>query len=167
MSVENILSNSSLPKHTLSRRLSLVLLAISLLLVACGESQVNQCNRLIDVIDDGHALMQDFDKQTPRSTAQLSQDLDKLVEKLKAVKLSDQKLQSYRDRYAQIYSKLSDSFSTTSSALASAQQAPDNQSGIEQVQKAKKQVEKASQQAEKAAKRADAIAAEMNAYCHP
>lgn len=149
------------------RRLSLVLLVFAFAIAACGESRVSQCNRLIEVIDDGHALMRDFDQQTPRSTAQLSRKLDALVEEVKAVELSDQQLQTYRDRFAQIYSDLSDSFSTTSTALASAQEAGSNKSGLQQVQQARNQVEQASQQAEKAAKQADAIAAEINAYCNP
>jgi chromosome segregation ATPase len=128
---------------------------------------MSQCNRLIDKIDDGHALMREFDKQTPQSTAQISQDLDALVEELKAVELSDRQLQTYRDRFAKIYSDLSDSFATTSTALASAQQAQSNKSGRQQVQQARTRVEQASQQAEQAAKKADAIATEMNAYCHP
>ncbi len=111
--------------------------------------------------------MREFDKQTPQSTAQISQELDALVKELKAVELSDQQLKTYRDRFAKIYSDISDAFATTSTALDSAQQARADKSGRQQVQQAKNRVEQASQQAEKAAEKADAIAAEMNAYCHP
>lgn len=138
---------------------------VAFLLAGCGNSQVAECNKLIDPINKGHNLVANFQSNDAAAANQLASELDGTIEELEKVELKDEKLKGFQERFTQIYEELSKAFRTTGQALKTASAAPPTPAGGETVRKAKAEVQATGEVAEGAAKKADALAIEINSYC--
>lgn len=139
--------------------------AIALLLTNCAESRVSQCNRLIQVINQGHSLVTNFDDQNAAAATQLASSLDGINQQLEAVELADEQLQEYQGRFVQVYRDLSQAFREMAEALNVANNAQPNQ--VDKLQQANAKAESAGKVAQRAAENADKLADEINNYCKP
>jgi hypothetical protein len=138
---------------------------VALAVAGCGNSQVAECNKLIDPINKGHNLITNFQGNDAAAANKLASQLDGVSEELKKVEFKDEKLKGFQGRFTQIYKELSKAFRTTGQALKTASAAPPTPAGGETVRKAKAEVQAAGEVAEGAAKKADALAIEINNYC--
>ncbi|WP_017720623.1 hypothetical protein [Kamptonema formosum] len=138
---------------------------VAFLVAGCGNSQVAECNKLIDPINKGHNHVTNFQASDAAAANKLARDLEATIGELQKVELKDEKLKGFQERFTQIYQDLSQAFRTTGQALKTASGAPPTPAGGETVRKAKAEVQAAGKVAESAAKKADALAIEINSYC--
>lgn len=96
-----------------SRRMAffLITLSVSVLAVACGESKVSQCNRIIAVVNKASGEAQAADKSdNPDRVGNLenrANSIDQYAQELEAVQVKDETLQGLQSRLIQIYQETS------------------------------------------------------------
>ncbi len=81
-------------------RTLMVALAVGLVATACGEGRVSQCNRITTVANQ----LKSF--EVPRNSqglAQLADRVDRVSQEMRAVKVSDPKLQELQGRFVTMY----------------------------------------------------------------
>ncbi len=150
-----------LPKYT-----TVAVSAFVVFLIAgCGNSQVSECNKLIEPINKGHNLVTSFEENDQAGASKLAREIDATIVELQKIELKDEKLKGFQEGFIQIYKELSQTFRTTAKALKEASAAPPTPAGGETVRKAKAEVQAAGKVAESAAKKADGLAIEINSYC--
>jgi hypothetical protein len=143
-----------------------VSLVISLLVLGCNENKASQCQRLIQVIDEGNSLIDKNKGQQVVTSVQLSKDLEVITISIKELNLSDPKLKEFQNRFAQVFDKLSQAIAKAAQALGSAKAAEASPSGREKLQKARKEIDTALTTAAKSAgKESDTLVKQINKYC--
>jgi hypothetical protein len=91
-------------------------------LIAFGlgcDGKINQCNRLIDVINKEQGPLKNLKGNDPEELKKLAETLDGVGSKVKAVELNDDKLVAFRDDYAKMAEDLAATSRETAEALAS------------------------------------------------
>ncbi|MGB0560283.1 MAG: hypothetical protein ACPGVO_00570 [Spirulinaceae cyanobacterium] len=93
---------------------------VTLLVTACGESQVAQCNKLIEVINKGQEVDQDFEEdlagfegiekieefkvvaqKISNTFSTIEEEINSHLEDVEAIQLSDEELVAYQESYIQ------------------------------------------------------------------
>ena len=134
--------------------------ACYLLLTACGESKVAQCNKLIQVVNQGNALIDSKkDNSDVGSIKNLANALNQTAKDLDTLELTETNLKGFQSRLSAEFRELGKSL------IDMAKNAPTTSEGREQVEKAKRDVTKAGQAANKAAKNQDNLTGELAVYC--
>lgn len=96
-----------------SRRMAffLITLSVSVLAVACGESKVSQCNRIIAVVNKASGEAQAAGKSdNPDRVGNLenvANSIDQYAQELEAVQVKDETLQGLQSRLIQMYQETS------------------------------------------------------------
>ena len=140
--------------------------ACYLLLTACGESKVAQCNKLIQVVNKGNALIDSKkDNSDVGSIKNLANALNQTAKDLDTLELTETNLKGFQSRLSAELRELGKSLSDMAKALDRGKNAPTTSEGREQVEKAKRDVTKAGQAANKAAKNQDNLTGELAVYC--
>ncbi|MEM6787490.1 MAG: hypothetical protein AAF715_08215 [Myxococcota bacterium] len=83
------------------------------------DSKINQCNRLIEVINNEQAPIKEMDKQDndPESFKKLADVLDGVAGTVRGVEVKEEELQKFRDDYATMASELATSSREAAEAL--------------------------------------------------
>ena len=137
-----------------------------LLLTACDETKVVQCNKLIQVVNKGNAQIDsNKDNTDVKTTKNLANALNKTAKELDTLELTETNLKGFQPRLSKGFRELSKSLSDMAKALDMGNNASTTSEGREQIEKAKKDVSKAGQSANKAAKNQDALTSELAVYC--
>lgn len=129
------------------------------------KSRVSQCNRLIDVVNQGHTISQDIIGTDAEAMEKLAIDLLDLSQRIDEVGLTDPNLQSYRNRFVRIYGSLSIAAHQVGMALRELDQIPPTPTGVTQAQRLQERVEQASQRGDRAAAQEEILVREINNYC--
>ena len=83
------------------------------------DGKINQCNRLIEVINKEQAPLKNLKGNDPEELKKLAETLDGVAGKVKSVELEDEKLVGFRDDYAKMAEDLAATSRETAEALAS------------------------------------------------
>ncbi|MDF0554548.1 hypothetical protein [Kamptonema sp. UHCC 0994] len=137
-----------------------------LLLTACDETKVVQCNKLIQVVNKGNALIDSKkDNSDVASTKNLANALNKTAKELDTLDLTETNLKGFQTRLSKGFRELSEPLNDMAKALDTGKNASTTSEGREQIEKAKKDLAKAGQAANKAAKNQDALTSKLAVYC--
>ncbi|MBD2359784.1 hypothetical protein H6G36_00980 [Anabaena minutissima FACHB-250] len=143
-----------------------VSLSIALLLTGCAEDQASQCHRLIQVVNEGNALIDQNKGQQVITSWQLSKDLEAITKSLDELKLSDPQLQQVQGGFIRVFENLSQAIAKASQALGTAKNAEASASGREKLQQARKEIDTVLTNAAKTAgKDSDVLVKQLNKYC--
>ncbi|MEM7556590.1 MAG: hypothetical protein AAF378_21320 [Cyanobacteria bacterium P01_A01_bin.84] len=141
-------------------------ISVALLLSACNESKVSQCQRLIKAFNEGTSVVESKKGLQVTTSLNMAKDIQKASEKVKGINLEDEKLQGFQDKFVTIFDNLSNNVTQAAKALGATKQAEASQSGREKIRKARKDIEKSMNSAASGAgKQLDALALEMKEYC--
>jgi hypothetical protein len=143
-----------------------VSLSIVLLATGCTEDRASQCQRLIQVVNEGNALIEQNKGQQVITTWQLSKDLEAITISLGQLNLSDPNLQDLQSGFKRVFQNLSQAIAKASNALAAAKAADASPSGREKLQKARKEIDTVlTKTATTAGKESDVLVKRLNQYC--
>jgi outer membrane PBP1 activator LpoA protein len=85
--------------------------AVLAIVAGCTENKVSQCNRLIEIanraVTDVQSVTQSANPQDVNAMTQIANTADRAASEMQAVKLSDQQLLSYKDRFVSMYADTS------------------------------------------------------------
>ena len=137
---------------------------MAIALVGC-ESKVAQCNKLIEVVNQGQQISQNIQGTDAATMDKLATDLTGLSQEIQAVELSDETLTGFRDRFVKIYEDLSGAASKVGGALTSLNDIQPNPEGVEKAKQLQADVEEASKIGDQAAKDEETLVKEVNTYC--
>ncbi|MDY6937817.1 MAG: hypothetical protein SWY16_09125 [Cyanobacteriota bacterium] len=132
-----------------------------------AAKQVAQCNRLNEILNEGHAKVLAFQAKDEIATHQLASELEGITLKLGDAELSDPNLRQYRGNFIQVYRKLSVDFRQLGQALTLAKEADFTQAGREQLAQAVSSVREVGISVTQTAQDADRLAGNVNSYCGP
>ncbi|HLP87846.1 MAG TPA: hypothetical protein VK184_04460 [Nostocaceae cyanobacterium] len=150
-------------KYTFIAPVSLI---TALLVSGCNENKITQCQKLIQVVNQGTSLIENNKGQQVTTSIQLSKDLENVTKSLQELKLSDQKLQQYQGSFAQVFQNLSQAIAKAATALNTAKSAEASPDGRLKIQKARTEIDTALTNAAKTAgKQSDTLGAQLNQYC--
>jgi hypothetical protein len=142
-----------------------VSVSIALLVTGC-ENKASQCQRLIQVVNEGNALIDQNKGKQAITSLQLSKDLEAMNTSLEEVKLADPKLKEYQSRFQKVFDSLSNAIAKAAKALSTAKSAEASPSGREKLQKARSEIDTAlSAVAKTTGKESDTLMRELNKYC--
>ncbi|YAF97176.1 MAG: hypothetical protein AB3A66_05785 [Nodularia sp. CChRGM 3473] len=142
-----------------------VSLSIALLGSSC-EDQVSQCQRLIQVVNEGNALIDQNKGQQVVTSLQLSKDLVAITRSLEELNLSDPNLQAFQSSFTSVFENLSQAIAKAAKALGTAKNAEASPAGREKLQTARTEIDTALTSAAKTAgKKSDALVDDLNKYC--
>lgn len=142
-----------------------VSLSLALLVTGC-ENKTSQCQRLIQVVNEGNALIDQNKGKQAITSLQLSKDLEAIDKSLEQLKLADPKLKEYQSRFEKVFDNLSQAIAKAANALAAAKKAEASPSGREKIKKARNEIDTALTAAAKTAgKESDTLMNELNKYC--
>lgn len=143
-----------------------VSLSIALLVTSC-ENKSSQCQRLIQVVNEGNALIDQNKGKQAITSLQLSKDLEAINTSLTELKLADPKLKEYQSRFQKVFDSLSQGIAKAAKALATAKSAQASPSGREKLQKARSEIDTAlSAVAKTTGKESDKLMRDLNKYCN-
>lgn len=150
-------------KYTFIAPVSLI---TALLVSGCNENKITQCQKLIQVVNQGTSLIENNKGQQVTTSIQLSKDLENVTKSLQELKLSDQKLQQYQGSFAQVFQNLSQAIAKAATALNTAKSAEASPDGRLKIQKARTEIDTALTNAAKTAgKQSDTLGTQLNQYC--
>ncbi len=132
-----------------------------------AAKQVAQCNRLNEILNEGHAKVLAFQAKDEISTHQLASELEGITLKLGGAELSDPNLRHYRGNFVRVYRELSQDFRKLGEALTLAHEADVTQTGQQQVKQAVSNVRQVGISVTQTAENADRLAGDVNRYCAP
>jgi hypothetical protein len=139
---------------------------IFILVTGCSESQVSQCQRLAQAVNQGTSLI-DINKGKQVTTSlQLSKDLKAVTKSIGALKLTDPKLQESQSSFVKVFDHLSQAIAKAAQALSTAKTAESSPAGREKIQKSKAEIDSALAAAKTAAKQSDTLGRQLNQYCN-
>ncbi len=143
-----------------------VSVSIIFLATGCMEDKASQCQRLIQVVNAGNALI-DYNKgQQVTTSLQLSKDLVAITQSLRELNLSDPNLKEIQSGFKNVFQNLSQAIAKASNALGDAKAAEASPSGRETLQKARKEIETVlTGAATTAGKESDVLVKRLNQYC--
>jgi hypothetical protein len=143
-----------------------VSLSIVLLVTSCSENKASQCQRLIQVVNEGNSLIDQKKGQQAITSMQLSRDLEAVTGSLKELNLPDPKMKELQSRFVKVFDNLSQAIAKAAKALGTAKTAEASESGREKIQKARTDIDTSLTAAAKTAgKESDALVNELNKYC--
>lgn len=143
-----------------------VSLSIALLITGCSENKASQCQRLIQVVNEGNSLIDQKKGQQVITSMQLSRDLEAVTGSLKELNLSDPKMKELQSGFVKVFENLSQAIAKAARALGAAKTAEASAAGREKLQKARTEIDTALTAAAKTAgKQSDALVNELNKYC--
>jgi hypothetical protein len=94
---------------------------LGLLVTACGESKVSQCNKLVGIANKATTEIQTTNQsQNPDKIGQLDKiagGLEQYAKEMQGVELKDEKLQEFRSRFVQLYQQTSKGSRDVATAL--------------------------------------------------
>jgi hypothetical protein len=129
-------------------------IAIIGLAAACGDNKVVQCNQLIDAANTAVNEIQEItasgDPSDPEALNAIANTADSAVATMQGLELSDEELQTYQQRFVQMYERTG----TASRELYNAATSEDN----EAAQQALDNLQAATQEETR-------LVSEVNAYC--
>ncbi|MBD2663375.1 hypothetical protein [Richelia sinica] len=141
-------------------------LSISLLITGCSESKVSQCQRLIQVVNQGISLIDNNKGKQANTSLQLSKDLKDVTKSLAELKFTDPKLEEFQGDFVKVFQNLSQAIAKAAQALNTAKTAEATPSGREKIQKARTDIDSALTAAAKTAgKESDNLSNQLNKYC--
>lgn len=133
---------------------------------ACSESRVVQCTQLLEVVNQGNALINSKKDTTDTATLKtLATALGSTVKQIQALPLTDTRLQGFQRQYIEGFQQLSQALSQISQALDKGKTAEATLEGRKQLNQAKGEVEKAGRVASQTAATQDQVTAEVAQYC--
>jgi septal ring factor EnvC (AmiA/AmiB activator) len=142
-----------------------VSLSLALLVTSC-ESKTSQCQRLIQVVNEGNALIDQNKGKQVVTSLQLSKDLEAVNTSLEELNLADPKLKEYQSRFQKVFDNLSRAVAKAAKALATAKTAEASPTGRETIKKARNEIDAALTDAGKTAgKESDTLMDDLNKYC--
>ncbi|ALF53233.1 hypothetical protein ACX27_10880 [Nostoc piscinale CENA21] len=140
-------------------------LSLALLVAGC-ENKTSQCQRLIQVVNEGNALIDQNKGKQAVTSLQLSKDLEAINTSLEELKLADPKLKEYQSRFQKVFDNLSNGIAKAAKALAAAKTAEASPTGREKIKKARTDIDTAlSAAAKTAGKESDTLMNDLNKYC--
>ena len=128
-------------------------LAISMLVVSCGESKVSQCNKLSEVVNKAATEAQEMGKGGGDQLGELEKaatSLDGYASELEGIKITDETLKGFKDRFITMYRDTG----TASRSLVAAAKEKNRGAG-----------EKALKDLQAATGQETTLVTEVNAYC--
>lgn len=148
------------------QRVKLGAIALIFLGLTGCTSKTSQCQKLIEVVNRGNALIYyRSDKQDATTTRQLAKELDGIATQVETLKLPDKKLTALQTNSTATFRNLAAALTEMGQALEQGEKAPATSEGKQQLLKAKEQLTRASQLATQAAEKADGLTDEMISYC--
>jgi vacuolar-type H+-ATPase subunit I/STV1 len=141
-------------------------LSIAFLMTACNESKVNQCQRLMEVVNKGTELIDKNKGQQVITSIQLSKDLQAVSKEIEEQNFKDPKLQEFQNRFVKVFETVSKSIAQAGQALGSAKVAKNSSEGRVKIQKARGDIDTALTAAANTAKQLDSTASDLNKYCN-
>jgi DNA repair ATPase RecN len=143
-----------------------ILIAMTVFIMArCSGSRV-QCEKMLEMVNRGHALIHTTQNQYDvATTQQLATELESVATEIETVKVSDGKLQSMQTRFATVYGELSQTLNTISTTLRTAEQAPITLQGRQQLEDATERLLTVGETANQTGKAVDELIDEINLYC--
>ncbi|MCF4970675.1 hypothetical protein [Nostoc sp. CMAA1605] len=143
-----------------------VSVSIALSVAGCTEDKTSQCHRLIQVVNEGNALIDQKKGQQVITSLQLSKDLVAITQSLEELKLSDPQLQEIQTGFIRVFQNLSQAIAKASQALGTAKNAEASPSGREKLEKARKEIDTVlTKAASTAGKDSDVLVKRLNQYC--
>ncbi|MEA5618198.1 hypothetical protein VB711_10175 [Cronbergia sp. UHCC 0137] len=143
-----------------------VSLSIALLVAGCSENKVTQCQRLIQVVNEGTSLIDNNKGKQVTTSLQLSKDLQTVTKSIEELKLTDPKLQEFQNKFVKVFESLSQSIAKASQALNTVKTAEASPSGRIKIQKARTEIDSALTPAAKTTgKQSDILGDQLNKYC--
>lgn len=143
-----------------------VSLSIALFVASCSENKVSQCQKLIQVVNEGNSLIDQKKGQQVITSMQLSKDLEAVTRSLKQLNLADPKMKQLQSRFVKVFENLSQAIAKAARALGAAKAAEASSAGREKLQKARTEIDTALTAAAKTAgKESDVLVNELNKYC--
>lgn len=131
----------------------------------CSHSIIVQCSKLTGIIQSGNALLETKAPYDAETTDKLGKDLNEIAQKVKALELKDEKLQQLRNRFYQVFQKLSQEFMYMSSNLKTITQVEPSLEGRKKFHQAKAGITEAGEKASKFAVDEDTLVEELISYC--
>ncbi|MBE9004683.1 hypothetical protein IQ259_06460 [Fortiea sp. LEGE XX443] len=142
-----------------------VSLSLTLLVTGC-ENKISQCQRLIQVVNEGNALIDQNKGKQAITSLQLSKDLEAIDTSLEELKLADTQLKEYQNRFQKVFDNLSRAIAKAAKALAAAKTAAASPDGREKIKKARNEIDTAlTAVATTAGKESDTLMNDLNKYC--
>ncbi|WP_187308148.1 hypothetical protein [Nostoc cycadae] len=142
-----------------------VSLSLALLVTGC-ENKTAQCQRLIQVVNEGNALIDQNKGKQAITSLQLSKDLEAIDTSLEELKLADPKLKEYQSRFQKVFDNLSQAIAKAAKALSAAKTAEASPTGREKIKKARTEIDTSLTAAAKSAgKESDTLMNDLNKYC--
>lgn len=142
-----------------------VSLSFVLLVTGC-ENKTSQCQRLIQAVNEGNALIDQNKGKQAVTSLQLSKDLAAIETSLAELNLTDPKLKEYQSRFQKLFDNLSNAIAKAAKALATAKTAEASPAGREKIKQARNDIDTALTTAAKAGKGSDALMNDLNQYCN-
>jgi hypothetical protein len=144
-----------------------VSVTIALLLSGCAGDKITQCQRLIQVVNAGNALIEQNKGQQVTTSLQLSKDLEAITISLGELNLSDPNLKDMQSRYIKVFQNLSQAIAKAGKALNTAKTVEASSTGKEKIRKARVEIETVLTNAAKVTgKESDKLVVELNKYCN-
>jgi small-conductance mechanosensitive channel len=143
-----------------------VSLSLTLLISGCLENKASQCQRLIQAVNEGNALIDKNKGQQVTTSLQLSKDLEAVTKSIEQLNLQDPKLKEYQSRFAKVFKNLSQGIAKAGKALGLAKTAEASPSGRQKLQLARAEIDTALTAVGKTAgKDSDKLVSDLNKYC--
>ena len=115
-----IISSSLRPKKGTTRPNKIpmtigVSLVLVMLITGCGESKISQCNQLIEMVNETEQTLGNITQSSPPDINALQDIADATNQagtELKAISLRNNKLNQFKSRFLEFYSKISEDAQT-------------------------------------------------------
>ncbi len=142
------------------------LIAVILFVMASCSGRRVQCHQMIEMVNQGHALIESKQNQYDAATTQqLAVELKSVAEQLQALKLSDRRLKGLQSRFTQVYGDLSQTLSEIGTTLKMGEQAPISSQGRKQLLNAKQKLATVGKTASQTGEQVDTLMGEITRYC--
>ena len=127
---------------------------------------VEQCDRLIEALNEAHSTVLVLKVQDASSSYQLAQKLEGMTLNLGLVELKDAQLQAYKLDFAGIYRELSQAFRQISQVLQLAKASENTQESLQQIERARADVQSVQISVIQTAREADRLTQQVYLYCN-
>lgn len=146
--------------------IAFVNLSMALLITSCNENKQAQCQRLIELVNQGTSLIEKNKGSQVTLSLGLAKDLEDISKKINQQNFKDPQLENFKNQSVKHFETFSKNIKSAAEALGSAKTAKVSLAGKEQVRKAKQDMETHLKQVSNTAKESDTLANDLNKYCN-
>ncbi len=167
---------------------TVISIAVVSLTTSCGPSKISQCNQLIEVINKGEPLANEFQQEATKSNAifqgggkisevkseaaevattfeEFSNKWGAYNQEVEGVEIVDETLIGLQGRYVENGDKFSESIRSMSQSMTQISEIEENQEGLQSLEQISSAIQTDSQELTDVGQENSEVVGEINSYC--